>query len=331
MKLDNRQRLKRAYAALEWRRKYDATTWQRMMVLTFVCLLVLIAVPFNLLGLSGPANPLFNVLNLGQYAFVIAALAALRLRLIKLDTALVLTLTMVQCFMVGEMLQCALTPTPSNIILIFGDLFLSLGVIVLALTANFRILPFVLSALTASAYISCIAMTGDEMLVNFSPLTFQSFLLIPILGYMFVRNFRRLETENIRMKDTERNVLDALGIDKERAMEFVHSSRKGRIRMLDFFNESARRKLQDEIEEINDKAKASLQQIKDAIPELTPSEAEIALLIVQGHKTAEICMRLGKEKGNITSQRTHIRTKLRLTDSRADLRTALAERLSLRQ
>ena len=55
-----------------------------------------------------------------------------------------------------------------------------------------------------------------EMFTNFFPLIFMSFLLVPILGYMFVRNFQRLETEHIRMKDTERNVLDALGIDKKR-------------------------------------------------------------------------------------------------------------------
>ena len=34
-----------------------------------------------------------------------------------------------------------------------------------------------------------------------------------------------------------------------------------------------------------------------------------------------------KKKGNITSQRTHIRAKLGLTDPRADLRSALIERI----
>ena len=179
----------------------------------------------------------------------------------------------------------------------------------------------------ASAYISCTALIDNEMFTNFFPLIFMSFLLVPILGYMFVRNFQRLETEHIRMKDTERNVLDALGIDKEKALEFIHTKKKGKINMLDFFTDSAIWKLRDEIERIGNEEKAALNRISAAIPGLTPSEVEIVQLILHGHKTSEICMMLGKEKGNITSQRTHIRAKLGLTDPRADLRSALIERI----
>lgn len=257
------------------------------MVLSFTCFLILVAVPLNLLGLSGPTGILFTALNLGQYAFTIGALSLLTFRVVKLRAALASILLMVQSFMVVEMLACSINPTSENVVLVLGDLFLSFGVIVLALAANYKILPFVLVALPASAYISCTALIDNEMFTNFFPLIFMSFLLVPILGYMFVRNFQRLETEHIRMKDTER----------------------------------------DEIERIGNEEKAALNRISAAIPGLTPSEVEIVQLILHGHKTSEICMMLGKEKGNITSQRTHIRAKLGLTDPRADLRSALIERI----
>ena len=205
------------------------------MVLSFTCFLILVAVPLNLLGLSGPTGIMFTALNLGQYAFTIGALSLLAFRVVKLRTALASILLMVQSFMVVEMLACSINPTSENVVLVLGDLFLSFGVIVLALAANYKILPFVLVALPASAYISCTALIDNEMFTNFFPLIFMSFLLVPILGYMFVRNFQRLETEHIRMKDTERNVLDALGIDKEKALEFIHTKKKGKINMLDFF------------------------------------------------------------------------------------------------
>lgn len=257
------------------------------MVLFFICILILVAVPLNLLGLSGPTGIMFTALNLGQYAFTIGALSLLAFRVVKLRAALASILLMVQSFMVVEMLACSINPTSENVVLVLGDLFLSFGVIVLALAANYKILPFVLVALPASAYISCTALIDNEMFTNFFPLIFMSFLLVPILGYMFVRNFQRLETEHIRMKDTER----------------------------------------DEIERIGNEEKAALNRISAAIPGLTPSEVEIVQLILHGHKTSEICMMLGKEKGNITSQRTHIRAKLGLTDPRADLRSALIERI----
>ena len=287
MQLNKQQQLKRAYFTFEWRRKYDATNWQRIMVLFFICILILVAVPLNLLGLSGPTGILFTALNLGQYAFTIGVLSLLAFRVVKLRAALASILLMVQSFMVVEMLTCSINPTSENVVLVLGDLFLSFGVIVLALAANYKILPFVLVALPASAYISCTALIDNEMFTNFFPLIFMSFLLVPILGYMFVRNFQRLETEHIRMKDTER----------------------------------------DEIERIGNEEKAALNRISAAIPGLTPSEVEIVQLILHGHKTSEICMMLGKEKGNITSQRTHIRAKLGLTDPRADLRSALIERI----
>ena len=274
------------------------------MVLSFTCFLILVAVPLNLLGLSGPTGIMFTALNLGQYAFTIGALSLLAFRVVKLRTALASILLMVQSFMVVEMLACSINPTSENVVLVLGDLFLSFGVIVLALAANY-----------------------NEMFTNFFPLIFMSFLLVPLLGYMFVRNFQRLETEHIRMKDTERNVLDALGIDKEKALEFIHTKKKGKINMLDFFTDSAIWKLRDEIERIGNEEKAALNRISEAIPGLTPSEVEIVQLILHGHKTSEICMMLGKEKGNITSQRTHIRAKLGLTDPRADLRSALIERI----
>ena len=181
MKLNKRQQLKRAYFTFEWRRKYDATNWQRIMVLSFTCFLILVAVPLNLLGLSGPTGIMFTALNLGQYAFTIGALSLLAFRVVKLRTAL---------------------------------------------AANYKILPFVLVALPASAYISCTALIDNEMFTNFFPLIFMSFLLVPILGYMFVRNFQRLETEHIRMMDTERNVLDTLGIDKEKVCTYCWNGKE---------------------------------------------------------------------------------------------------------
>ncbi len=117
------------------------------MVLFFICILILVAVPLNLLGLSGPTGIMFTALNLGQYAFTIGALSLLAFRVVKLRAALASILLMVQSFMVVEMLACSINPTSENVVLVLGDLFLSFGVIVLALAANYKILPFVLVAL----------------------------------------------------------------------------------------------------------------------------------------------------------------------------------------
>ncbi|MEG2319906.1 MAG: LuxR C-terminal-related transcriptional regulator, partial [Mucinivorans sp.] len=67
-------------------------------------------------------------------------------------------------------------------------------------------------------------------------------------------------------------------------------------------------------------------KLTERLPELSPSEIEICQLILKGKKLKEICRELGKTDTNISSQRSHIRTKLGLlTDE--NLKTALENRL----
>lgn len=66
--------------------------------------------------------------------------------------------------------------------------------------------------------------------------------------------------------------------------------------------------------------------IEKAFPELTPSERDIAQLILKGYKLSGICTLLEKSEANINTQRTNIRRKLSLTSS-DQLLDALQERM----
>ena len=59
-------------------------------------------------------------------------------------------------------------------------------------------------------------------------------------------------------------------------------------------------------------AKSVLRRLRKNLPELTPSERDICLLIIQGKKQGEICRLLNKSKSNINTQRVNIRKKLML-------------------
>lgn len=61
--------------------------------------------------------------------------------------------------------------------------------------------------------------------------------------------------------------------------------------------------------------------------DLTKSEKEICKLVVQGRNLKEICALLDKAESNITSQRSHIRKKLKLS-RKDDLQRALEMRLA---
>jgi DNA-binding NarL/FixJ family response regulator len=96
--------------------------------------------------------------------------------------------------------------------------------------------------------------------------------------------------------------------------------------LLGSFSPQARKNITDNIASFMRQQEIDLERIHDAIPELTPSEMEIALLILKERKLKEICQLLGKSESNVTCQRSNIRTKLGLTRGE-DLLTALRERL----
>lgn len=52
--------------------------------------------------------------------------------------------------------------------------------------------------------------------------------------------------------------------------------------------------------------------LRRIFPEFSETQLSIAQLIIQGKRTSEICRLLDKTEGNITAQRTHIRTKMGL-------------------
>ena len=65
---------------------------------------------------------------------------------------------------------------------------------------------------------------------------------------------------------------------------------------------------------------------RSIFPELSPSELSICRLIVQDKTVSQICEILHRSSGNITSQRSSIRSKLNL-DKNDNLKEILLERM----
>lgn len=323
------RRISLSFARMEWRRKYDMTSWQRILVLAFESLMILVSVPLNILGLSGPANFDFFVLNTLQYVCLLAILTLFWLKVLNLNHTLAFVLLMKQCYLATEMVFCSTQASQHDIVIIMGDLFLSFGIVVLAQVANYKRLPFALMALSALPFIACVFISSNPGLLNFLPLILLASMLVPVLGYILVNNFKHLEADNMKVRQTERTILDALGIDEEAAMQFVKNKNKpDRFQLLSLCNEPTRQRIVNEALAIHADQKYGRDRLAQRFPQLTPSEIEICRLILQGKRLNEICLILGKEKSNITSQRSHIRSKLNITDPRADLLTQLQAQLN---
>lgn len=90
--------------------------------------------------------------------------------------------------------------------------------------------------------------------------------------------------------------------------------------------DAVKRKLVTAVMDYLNKENCKRERVVSAFPELTPSEHEVCMLIVQGKKQSEICTLLNKTQTNISAHRGHIRKKLGLNPE-DNLRDVLTERM----
>jgi len=101
---------------------------------------------------------------------------------------------------------------------------------------------------------------------------------------------------------------------------------EGMRELLSRMDPSIRARLVGGLSAIRQEEDASRKSIMAAFPMLTPAQVTICQLILQDKKLAEICKITGKSEGNITSQRSRIRSILELGPDDV-LKDVLSERL----
>lgn len=119
------------------------------------------------------------------------------------------------------------------------------------------------------------------------------------------------------MRRNENSLLSLFKMEKSQLMAYVslvqEQHRQGTVEdLLELMGEEGRRKLYESVAAYIRQEQASKDTLAQVFPELTASEKEICRLVLQGDKLKDICEKLNKSKGNITSQRVHIRSKLGL-------------------
>ncbi len=173
-----------------------------------------------------------------------------------------------------------------------------------------------------ACYIVCIVISGSEDLENNVIVFAIVFLITNFLGVKMVQGVKKLHQENLTLKTEEQRIIEKLGLNKEQITSLVHLSDKSvkdkeRNAAAHDFMESisleARHRLISTIENYIKEREVSQHNLSEIFPELTPSEIAICRLVLQGKSTGQICAILDKTRGNVSSQRAHIRSKLGLS------------------
>ncbi len=132
-----------------------------------------------------------------------------------------------------------------------------------------------------------------------------------------VANTTLLNSENVKFKREEQELHFLFRMKREQMRSYIFLGRKTYPssiveKLVNDLDPETARNLIINMHAYTTEAKSVLRRLKMNLPELTLSERDICLLIIQGKKQGEICRLLNKSKSNINTQRVNIRKKLML-------------------
>ena len=221
--------------------------------------------------------------------------------------------------------------TPEANALILQASFLSLLLITLSLVCFLKYSPTIISVISIFTYMLCLTIDSNIVLKTFLPV-----YLVVLIGAIFydiftVRAVMNMEVENTNLRQEIMEFFYATGLDEESMSDIARISREsgksdGMRELLSRMDPSIRARLVGGLSAIRQEEDASRKSIMAAFPMLTPAQVTICQLILQDKKLAEICKITGKSEGNITSQRSRIRSILELGPDDV-LKDVLSERL----
>ena len=221
--------------------------------------------------------------------------------------------------------------TPEANALILQASFLSLLLITLSLVCFLKYSPTIISVISIFTYMLCLTIDSNVVLKTFLPV-----YLVVLIGAIFydlftVRAVMNMEVENTNLRQEIMEFFYATGLDEESMSDIARISREsgkseGMRELLSRMDPSIRARLVGGLSAIRQEEDASRKSIMAAFPMLTPAQVTICQLILQDKKLAEICKITGKSEGNITSQRSRIRSILELGPDDV-LKDVLSERL----
>lgn len=303
---------------------------QQLYVFVYYTAAIILGLLINLTGFTGPQQDFNLWLNVGYILVSVLFLTGYACRRTSLSLSLFGVIITTQISTSVEMFYCAFTPDQYHMMLFVGNIVLLSVNILIALIAYLEYTPYILCALSMGTYIACMRLTENEILGNFFGIIFVIFVIICILGNRLVRNMRSLDKENMALRKDEEELVYTLGLDREQLKAYMQLAQEKQNydrteTLLDMLGENLRHALVANVREYLSVKETDMLEMEKLFPELSVSEREICLLILQGKQQRDICDILGKKESNISSTRTHIRRKLNMKPS-DNLRKTLQER-----
>ncbi len=304
---------------------------QRLYVFAYYTAAILIGLCFSMMGVAGPQREFNLLVNAGFILATVLLSAGYLTRMVKLSFTLFGVIMVAQIATMAEMLYAAFTPDGYHLMLIVANMVLLAVNVMITLIAGLEYTPYVLGLLSMAAYAACAWIARSAELANFLLIFLITFAIVCVLGNRMVHIVRITDKENTRMRKSREEFTRLVGRDKEQVMNFFRLASERRDfdstrTLFGMLDDVMKQNIVTNVKEYLVEQETGMLDMQALFPELTHSEREICLLVLQGKTLREVTRILRKKESNITCTRTHIRRKLNLQPADS-LVEALKERV----
>ncbi len=278
------------------------------------------------------SETLYYYMNAIQFAILVVFTILYFIKKININTAFSSILIVIHIETCIEIIYCSIYNDYSfQRLLIISNMVISILYIMIAICAYMYKVSIQLSILAVASYIACVIATHGPFLTSFLPLIIIIYGMIAILGRLLNKNINSLQKEYNTLKAEEASLLKSLQMSRKELFAFAELANNDNTEekngsLLSIFGEKTKKNLYAAITSHMKEEKSHIEVLRTIFPELSPSELSICRLIVQDKTVSQICEILHRSSGNITSQRSSIRSKLNL-DKNDNLKEVLLERM----
>ena len=228
-----------------------------------------------------------------------------------------------QLFIAIDAVYCVVNPSvPHTQMVILVNILILTGNTMFSIATYQGLMVLVNVVIAIVAFFSCMMFSANSDYKQYVVMVLLVFTYIGILGLHIARISQWLHDENISIKQEEEELMHLLKLNKEQLKLYIQLAKKEYSEdetrlILSQFNERTQKYIIHNVTKYINAEASTDECIEQAFPDLTPSERNIAQLILRGCKLSSICMILNKTETNVSTQRANIRRKLGLksTDS----------------
>lgn len=305
--------------------------YQQKKVFLLFLAIVYLCIPTYTFSLPFP-DKLYYYLNATQFAALLSLTILYFTKKIKTNTAFSAILFLTHIEICIEMIYCSINGGYAfQRLLIMSNMVISVLYIMISICAYMYKISIQLSFISVVSYIVCVIVTQGPFLTSFLPLIVIIYGMAAILGHLLNKNINSLQREYNLLKAEEASLLKSLQMSRDELFAFAQlvsndNSKEKNGALVSILSEKTKKNLYAAIASHIKEEKSHIDVLRTVFPELSPSELSICRLIVQDKTVSQISEILHRSSGNITSQRSNIRSKLKL-EKNDNLKEILLERM----